>query len=137
MSYKHYWSMPEGEDAQDRVSKAWAECMKILDKTERAYRVDVLGGVKYTVVCNDEPDDAGFHIPKKFTPGGAYFVWQTTQPHAQYDDVVVMCLCVMAENGYHVTSDGTRSDWEAGRSLAETILKRPVSIPSTIDAEEE
>jgi hypothetical protein len=49
-----------------------------------------------------------------------------------YDDVVVACLCVLAETGLAVDSDGDKEEWEVGRKLAEKALGRPVQIPEKL-----
>ena len=47
----------------------------------------------------------------------------------RYDTVVVACLCVLAETGLDVSSDGGPADWEHGRALAEEILGRLIANP--------
>lgn len=51
-----------------------------------------------------------------------------------YDDVVTACLCVLAEAGLPIGSDGWREEWEAGRRLASDVLGRAVNIPASIEA---
>lgn len=47
-----------------------------------------------------------------------------------YDAVVITaCLCVLAETGLKVSSDGSQAEWEPGRALAQAILGRPVANP--------
>lgn len=49
-----------------------------------------------------------------------------------YDKLVVACLCVLAEAGLEVQSDGEPEDWEEGRAWAESVLGRKVKIPGGV-----
>jgi hypothetical protein len=50
-----------------------------------------------------------------------------------YDVVVTGVLCILAEAGLDVSSDGEAEDWEAGRAWAQGVLGRPVKIPAGVD----
>jgi hypothetical protein len=50
-----------------------------------------------------------------------------------YDRLVVAALCVLAEAGLDVSSDGDPKDWEEGRAWAQEVLGRPVKIPAGVE----
>ncbi len=49
-----------------------------------------------------------------------------------YDLVVTACLCVLAEAGLEVSSDGDADEWTPGAQFATKALLRPVSIPPKV-----
>ena len=49
-----------------------------------------------------------------------------------YDRLVVASLCVLAEAGLIVTSDGGPGEWRDGQAWAESVLGRKVKIPDRI-----
>ncbi len=46
-----------------------------------------------------------------------------------YDTVVTACLCVLAEIGLAVRSDGDLADWLAGMALASEVVGRAIEFP--------
>lgn len=79
-----------------------------------------LAGIKARVADDKKgyPQDASMH--------GFDFCKTARKP---YDTVVTACLCVLAESGLSVSSDGDTRDWEAGRALAQDVLGRSVANP--------
>ena len=142
MGYTHYWNF-KPTDLKDWEAKI-ADCDKIIAACKDRFALDLDGSNETRIWLNGSGDDAHetFDMPRTLAEvqsrvdnapdyrsdgmEGFDFCKTARKP---YDDVVVACLCVMAETGLDVSSDGYRREWEDGRKLAQEVLGRPVANP--------
>lgn len=150
MGYTHYWNFKPAE------IKGWeakiADVDKIIAASKDKYELDLKGSSETTIWLNGPDDSRNLHhetfdmprthagIEDRYENAPEYrknddmrgfdFCKTARKP---YDDVVVACLCVLAETGLSVSSDGDHDEWEDGRKLAEQILVRPVANPISKD----
>ena len=148
MGYTHYWNFKPSE------LKGWeakiADCDKIIAARKAALELDLTSSDATQIWLNgpDDGRDLGhetFDMPRTLagvearvinSPSyrsegmeGFDFCKTARKP---YDEVVVACLCVLAESGLDVSSDGDAGEWEDGRKLAEEVLGRPISTPARV-----
>lgn len=148
MGYTHYWRYPALNKLDDWYGRI-EDCDKIVEASKAEYALDPTGNDKENLWFNgsggddyedfvvprlirgirDYVDDSKRHWPDDREMWGYAFCKTGGVAPKPYDDVVVACLCVLAEAGLIVTSDGDKEDWEAGRALAERVLGRSVQIP--------
>lgn len=153
MGYTHYWHYTPSK------IKGWAakieDCNTIVAATLRQFELDVDATTADQLGFNGPDDERDlchetFIVPRTiddmrsvikerkqefsgFCKGAdldrqsRFQFCKTAQK--PYDVVVVACLCVLAESGLQVSSDGSRSEWEPGRALAQELLGRPIVNP--------
>lgn len=140
MGYTHYWR--GGNIIDGRWSKAITDCDTIVAAGADAYKIDKKKSVNDSAIWVNgredlEADYEDFVVSRDHEQAnGTDFDFCKTQ-HRPYDTVVVACLCVLAEAGLSVTSDGYRSEWKAGAEHATHALGRPVAIPAAIEDDPE
>jgi len=145
MGYTHYWNFKPGT-LKDWEAKI-ADVDKIIAASKDKYELDLEGSTDERIWLNG-PEDARdlchetFDMPRK-AGGPAQRVADAPEYRSAgmegfdfcktarkpYDDVVVACLCVLAETGLDVSSDGDGEEWEEGRALAQEVLGRPIANP--------
>ncbi len=152
MGYTHYWNF------KPATLKVWeakiADCDKIIAANKETYELNLDGSNDERIWLNgpDDGRDLGhetFDVPRTLAGTKAHVEaakkqkWKDEDTYGfdfcktarkPYDDVVVACLCVLAETGLDVSSDGDHDEWEDGRKLAEQVLSRPVANPIERDA---
>lgn len=130
MGYSHRWERND-ETTFEAWRKALADVGAILLASDVALSIRKEPG--YFVVNGLHEKYGDFAIPM-FPLGVPDVEFCKTGPDLrdgkQYDKIVVACLCVLAETGLRVGSDGNEDDWEPGREFAQRVLQREIKCPN-------
>ena len=147
MGYTHYWTFNKGKrgtaaETEAAYQQAMLECAKVV-----RYYYEREGGISgYTAHTKpgtygglnfNGKGDSGhetFTMREHYTQNDRAGFCKTAQK--PYDILVVACLAILAyrlEEAVSVYSDGDVSDWHDGINLAQTVLRRKVSVPETIN----
>lgn len=128
MGYTHYWGNENNAEIdQSKWNQSIAEAQRLVAALANEYQladVDVKNGIWFNGYCET------FSMPQTCTEVAAFDFCKTN--HGVYDDVVVACLCLLAESGLSVRSDGDYYDWAAGAKLASEFVGREVPVPESV-----
>ena len=147
MEYTHYFTFKkpakgQARKAEAKYQRAVLDCARII-KTYYAANGGISGYTAHTklgeyggICVNGAREQAcePFELQEYFRENiGFHFVKTAQLP---YDAVVVACLIVLKHHLgdlIEVSSDGQKSDWQAGLDLAKRILKKKsLEIPQSI-----
>jgi hypothetical protein len=158
MGYTHYWS------GKRQGTVPWAEALANVDRLLRKptvplddksddLAIDINGigtmpwkeriwtreGQRTDTFRPIEIDlsHENLYVRRKATGRGSCKTGGTQGPNAKpYDVMVTAALCLLAEGGLAVTSDGSPCGWEEGRKVAEVSVGRPVGVPRGVARQE-
>jgi hypothetical protein len=144
MGYTHYWSFNEVKrgskvETEKKYQRAISDCAKVV----RAYYQEHRGlsgftahtepgqylGLEVNGARDERCETLAFRERYRLATGGSDFCKTNRYP---YDTVVTACLAIMAHHMgsvVSVSSDGDRSDWDAGVTLARSVLGVSVANP--------
>ena len=147
MGYTHYWTFNKGKrgtaaETEAAYQQAMLDCAKVVNKYYQEH-----GGISGYTAHTKPGTYGGLTFNGKGEAGHETFIMREhysqndrtgfcKTAREPYDILVVACLSILAYrlgDAVSVYSDGTTADWKAGVSLAQYILKRKVTTPSTID----
>lgn len=128
MGYTHYWDGRGLTIDANAWKRCLDDCARVLAGSPVPISIERAPGV--LVVDGLEDSCEPFEIPDF----PLVFSFCKTQ-RRPYDVIVTACLCLFAEAGLSVSSDGFVGDWDAGADLATLLLGRTVTIPTSIPVE--
>jgi hypothetical protein len=146
MGYTHYWTFNKGKrgtaaETEAAYQQAMLDCAKIV----RHY-YEREGGISGYTAHTKPGTYGGLNFNGKSEDGHETFIMREhynqndrssfcKTARKPYDILVTACLAVLAYrlgDAISVYSDGDDSDWHDGVNLAQTVLRRKVTVPATI-----
>lgn len=147
MGYTHYWTFNKGKrgtatETETAYQKAMLDCAKVVrywyerEGGISGYTAHTKPGTYGGLTFNGKGDDGcePFIMREHYNQNGRTDFCKTAR--RPYDILVVACLSILAYrlgDAISVYSDGDASDWHAGVNLAQTVLRRKVTVPTTIN----
>ena len=134
MGYTHYW-MPKPihsftwKTVESDMRKLFAACDTLCGEYDAPESAPVLTEDLLAFNGKGELGHETFWIDR----GGLVWTFCKTA-QKPYDTAVTACLIYLASlHGFHVTSDGDESDWQAGLALARKVWPElSLEIPSSL-----
>lgn len=146
MGYTHYWTFNKGKrgttaETEAAYQQAMLDCAKVV-----RYYYEREGGISGYTAHTKPGTYGGLNFNGKGEDGHEPFIMREhynqndrssfcKTARKPYDILVTACLAVLAYrlgDAVSIYSDGDVDDWQDGVNLAQTILRRKVTVPTTI-----
>jgi hypothetical protein len=123
MGYTHYWEN-DGKINRAAWNQRFAEAVGLVTQHGADYGIEDLdldGEIFFNGDCET------FAVPADPDSVDSFNFCKTQ--YGRYDDLIIACLCLLAEAGLSVSSDGDKYDWADGVKLASEFVGHEVKIP--------